>query len=362
MVDVCCQQVKRWSNSWAPAIDWSNGTYQQRALRGLHHIVKVNGLLGAGNHIAKVLPQAARSRLGIVSPSQVNAVFDVSGFAYSDQWGVNPAKAMLERVEKRQKQGERYFLLPQAFGPFENSEVRSVVRSYLDHAELVYVRDRISLRHVHDLMGENNERIKLCPDFTCLANKSTEGSIECDIPYVCIVPNCRMVDPRHGDSAGKYEEYLLMAVNEIHSLGWKVVLLNHEGKGDLELVERLASQIRQEIIIVRSGGARELKAILGGARAVVASRFHAIVSSLSQGIPVIGTGWSHKYEELFDEFEISELLWSLDCDSGDLSSVFESLARDSEYEVIRTKILAGALRYRRKAQELWSSLENTLNS
>ena len=51
-----------------------------------------------------------------------------------------------------------------------------------------------------------------------------------------------------------------------------------------------------------------MKKIIGGSLLLVGSRYHSIVAALSQCVPCVGLGWSHKYDTLFQDFGCESLL------------------------------------------------------
>jgi colanic acid/amylovoran biosynthesis protein len=57
--------------------------------------------------------------------------------------------------------------------------------------------------------------------------------------------------------------------------------------------------------------AAEVKSVIGDCDLLVGSRYHALIAALSQGIPVAAIGWSHKYEELLKEANLSANMLSL---------------------------------------------------
>jgi len=52
--------------------------------------------------------------------------------------------------------------------------------------------------------------------------------------------------------------------------------------------------------------AEELREHIGRCRFLVASRFHSMIAGLERGVPVMLVGWSHKYKEVLDMFELGE--------------------------------------------------------
>ena len=64
--------------------------------------------------------------------------------------------------------------------------------------------------------------------------------------------------------------------------------------------------------------AEELREHIGRCRYLVASRFHAMIAGLERQVPVMLVGWSHKYKEVLDMFEL-----------GEYATDFSSLSRES---------------------------------
>jgi polysaccharide pyruvyl transferase WcaK-like protein len=87
-----------------------------------------------------------------------------------------------------------------------------------------------------------------------------------------------------------------------------------------------------------------LKAALGQASAAVASRFHAVVGCLSQSVPTLAFGWSHKYRELLDDFGVAD--WVV-TPGTDPQAAITALLSDS----------AGSTRQKERLQELVDKVE-----
>ena len=73
-----------------------------------------------------------------------------------------------------------------------------------------------------------------------------------------------------------------------------------------------------------------LRYLIGRCEVFVASRFHAMVSSLATGVPTLVVGWSHKYGEVLDSVGLGE--WAIG---------HEALTHD-EFEVRMSRLLAEA--------------------
>lgn len=71
--------------------------------------------------------------------------------------------------------------------------------------------------------------------------------------------------------------------------------------------------------------AEQLREHIGHCRFLVASRFHSMIAGLERGIPVLLIGWSHKYQEVLDMFELGE--YATDFSNMSKDKLVEGFAR-----------------------------------
>jgi len=248
------------------------------------------------------VPKKLRDLYGVVIDQEIDVVLDASGFAYSDQWGDDPSILMAKSCKGWKKQGTKIVLLPQAFGPFTSSKIKDSIRAIADCADLIYAREQISYEHLISVTGER-PNIKVAPDFTNLmAGVLPEGYDAAD-KEICIVPNYRMIDKTSAEVSKAYQPFLEKCVNYLVESNQKSFLLIHEGANDLKLAKSIIENTGKNIPIVSETDPLKIKGILGASIGTIGSRFHGLVSALSQGVPSLATGWSHKYHMLFQDYD-----------------------------------------------------------
>ena len=302
---------------------------------------------------SRLIPARLRRRYGLILDSEVDVVLDAAGFAYSDQWGTEPALDLARSTKRWQRRGTKVILMPQAFGPFENREIRKAIRSAVENADLVMPRDATSYRHLTDVTGER-DYIRQYPDFTNLLEGVVPDDFDSGKHGVALVPNYRMIDKTSDVSGNSYVAFMKSCVQRLQELDARPFMLIHEGEDD----ERLAQEISSGAIpVVKEEDPLRLKGILGASRAVVASRFHALVSALSQGVPTVATGWSHKYTELFNDYGFPAGLLSIDDDASHANEMLESIVEASAAKLISTQLLEKSHRQKILAEEMWSEVE-----
>jgi len=257
-------------------------------------------------------------RYGIVTEKDVDVILDASGFAYGKQWGSRSLVHTAKEIKRFRESGKKYIFLPQAFGPFESTELKKLSHIVFSQANLVFPRDNDSFRAVLNCMPEAQitEHIIQSPDFTCLIEPKPYQEAEKLqnelIKKICFIPNNKMVSGFHHQNAEndeqQYINFFVQAGAFYQSNGWQVVLLNHEGREDQELCQKISSQLSEskKVAIKQNLSAVEIKAYIGNFDAVLSSRFHGCVSALTQGIPCLATSWSHKYQMLFQEYGLAD--------------------------------------------------------
>lgn len=284
-----------------------------------------------------ILPKYVKQRLGFVSPSKVDLVLDASGFAYGDDWPRSIAKSRILSGKKTTT-----ILLPQSLGPFYKKRSIKTANQISKRAKLIFSREQEGIKHFFSATGiEAN----YCPDITFIYKpKKTEDSAE--VPTdVLIIPNFQ-VYLREGET---YLINLSKIIFSILSLNRKVTFLNHEGEKDNNICETISQRVLKEkgikINTLCPTTGVEAKQLISRANLVFTSRYHGLISALSQQIPVACYGWSFKYRAIMNRFELPTIDLANpkeeDIDfllSQDYSGRFLSLSYKEELKKIKQEI------------------------
>ena len=326
--------------------------FQQRAKHGLWHRAEHRrGGVDLGKAI-DLLPRKWRRRYGFVTETEVDVILDAAGLAYSDQWGPSHAQELARRAVAWKKAGKKLILLPQAFGPFSSPEIRAAIKTVADHADLMFARDPVSLAYLTEVVGER-AHIRLAPDFTnLLAGEPTSITLPGPSP-VAIVPNARMLDKTDQTAAAIYLEFLLDCAEALQANGHTPFFLVHEGAADLAIAKQVVSAMAAPVKILCPDDALQAKTLLGGCTGVVSSRYHAIISALSQGVPAIGTGWSHKYTALFADYGCPDALVSVTDQKNDIEAALAPIIDPAKRGAYASELEDVVPRIKAKAMDVW---------
>lgn len=335
-------------------IKWPAGIRETLGALGKGNVREVARLCRDTALLASRPGEALFSR-GWIPGRRLDVMLDCSGYGYGDMWSLYRMGVRARYFAALKRQGTTVAMLPQAFGPFEKPEIRDAMRSILEQCDLVFARDEESRRHLAGLGIDRLGKIPVAPDVTHLLDGEPPADREDWFRRIAIVPNTRMLDRTSDTVRNGYIDFLARAVRSVKKHGLEPVLLIHEDN-DLPLVRQLSATPGCECPIFHDD-ALHLKGMLGAVRGVVASRYHACVSALSQGVPTIGTSWNHKYDALFDEYGCADLLLSPDGAPELLDTALARLIDATERERLASRLALAAGRQKQLVRGMWQKVD-----
>ena len=351
---------------------------QGRAKVGLQYVTWVdNRLPNSGliiNGLASLLPAPVRRNLQLVLNQEIDVLLDASGFSYTDQWGAGYAQRMAAKLSRLKAEGKKIILLPQAFGPFDDAQVRAAFENILLNSDLVFARDRVSYDYVRQFDAAG-DKLNLAPDFTNLVSGRVPDyfaqqtqDLASNKHRVCIIPNVRMLDKTEAKVREQYLVFLENCIQCLFDLKLNPFIMVHQTGKDYEIALNLQSKFSDRagyptdnpLSVIAETDPLAIKGIIGQCFLVISSRFHGIVSSLSQGVPCLATGWSHKYQMLFEDYGCSQLLINPLFTPAEIKTKIEQVATEPNRTEIVNTIKTAALEQKQLSQKMWQQVHQTI--
>lgn len=257
--------------------------------------------------------------------------------------------------------------LSQAMGPFNSLSNRLGARIFLNRCQKIYARGEITAKHLADfklkkpeihmaadiafsyrpefsLTDENPEKVE------ALVKKITQ--LKQEKKTVIVFSPSTVVLKRLGSPA--YEQLMLDAIKKIDRPDIHYVFLPNSNREGIEktsnndiiickmmhtLAEsQLDPELNSRIDWIEWGlNTKSIREIIRNTDLVVTSRFHCMVSALAECVPVYVIGWSHKYQEVLQMFELKEN--AIDFSRANAETLAAEIKRHlSEQELTRQKI------------------------
>ena len=338
------------------AVDHNFGQYGDRAMYGLLYNLEIQKF-GRSRLALSLMPDSFKKSVGLVHFEEIDAVLDASGFAFGDQHPPERTIRFADEVHKWRSSGKPVVLLPQALGPFETPLIRDAFTSIVKEASHVFARDPMSLAYA-EACGNVKGRITLAPDFTNLV-AVPEKSDSSRKDMACIVPNQRMIEKATDPELGAaYVPMLCKCIEYLKEKGVASFLLIH-GSHDATLIEPIQRSLGYQLEVVRESDPVEIKWILGQSFLVIGSRFHALVSALSQTVPSIATSWSHKYEMLFKDYGCHELVMPVDVNRETIEAAIDGAIGEGR-EALIDKLKVASASLKGQSREMWNKVDELL--
>lgn len=213
----------------------------------------------------------------------------------------------------------------QALGPFDDVITRTAARTVLGRLASICARGPRTHAHVEAL--RLSTRVVEAADLAfCMDVPDTAIDrarlLAPAVPYVTVAPSA--VVRAYCDEIGvDYVGLMCESIDRITSSGFDVALMPHSYRptntpsrmndGPLcdEILAGLADSNRATLI-AGTEPPTVLRALIGKSEALVTSRFHGMISALATATPVVVVGWSHKYQEVMDAFELAHCVMPFD--------------------------------------------------
>ena len=124
-------------------------------------------------------------------------------------------------------------------------------------------------------------------------------------------------------TGGDYAQIVADFIASLQARGRKVALIPHSVRtgtdkthnNDLPLCRDVFARLPSSdgvLFVDHELSSQQLRWLIGQCELFVASRFHAMVSSLAMAVPTVVIGWSHKYREVLEMFGAEE--WAFGSD------------------------------------------------
>lgn len=330
-----------------------NSSYEKRARLGLYQKLWFSKFgIPLGMYFGRYIHKRLREYYGLVCHEEIKIVLDASGFSYTDQGGPGSSVLMTNAIKRWKKNNTKVVLLPQAMGPFTSKQIRNAFAQVVEKADLVFPRDEISYKHVTDLVGEQKHVIQ-APDFTNLVKGVVPEEFKGKEGRFCIIPNYRMIDKTSPEESRKYIPFLVNCTQNLLKQKIRPFILIHGGEQDYWLAKEVCKQCGEELEIVREVNPLKIKGIIGTCRGVISSRFHGLVSALSQGVPALATGWSHKYEMLFADYSFLEGCISVDSSDSEIKKGIVQITDETNVAQLKQKLTEAAQIQKQRSEKMW---------
>lgn len=278
---------------------------------------------------------------------------DISGYAIGSNWDPKVCNDYLDCIEHALAYDIPVYLLPQSFGPFDYENEAGLAidkrtRRLFPGVKQIFAREqegydalvnRYGLTNVtltHDMVLSS--RIE---DYSpALREKPVFRLPEIPENSVVLIPNVRVGDSGVNDPLTVYTTAARSALEK----GLYVYITYHSTQ-DRELCTAVKAAFGDDdrvVLLEHDHSCMEFNELVKKFRFAIASRFHAIVHALKNGVPCVALGWATKYGNLMGLFGQEDYVFDLrkPLELTAVEKTLQDMARNwqQEWETIRAAL------------------------
>lgn len=224
--------------------------------------------------------------------------------------------------------GKKIVKFSQALGPFNNELNKTCAKFFLPKLDLIVARGRITKAHLNSL-GLTN--VIIGADVAFSLNVGHEHLIIAEklIKFnnskklIGIAPSSvieEFCEKKNIDYSQIMADFINLLISK---KDFNIVIVPHSIRknskkrknNDLIISEKIFRKVENHercLLISDELDSRELRCIIGKCDYFIASRFHSMISSLAMEVPTLVCGWSHKYLEVLEMFDMEEYCMDYD--------------------------------------------------
>lgn len=289
---------------------------------------------------------------------KVDLLLDASGYAYGDTWGSGKTEKAL-RLFLSLKSAKK-IIMPQSLGPFTEDDTKLGFQKLAEASEVIYARDSVSYENAKQVIP-NHPNLKQAPDFTFDLEPIRPNNPLLPKHFVSIIPNHRLTMPEHGGENKAYINFLAFCFKKVEAAGHSAILITHDTKHDIETAKSLENVLGKKIVILSYGDVRHIRWIILHSTFVISSRFHGLINALTQDVPVIGMGWTHKFKCLMTEYGCERYLVNLGDSEQKIGELISEMFNESKRNELISTISTMKVQQQAVSEQMWKEIERLVS-
>ena len=273
---------------------------------------------------------------------ECDAVLDETGISFADSRGFVMNTYAFVRAAVPLLVGTSVMKYSQAMGTFHSFWNRFLAKWILPKLKLICVRGEGTFENLKQIGITKNVRICADGAFTMPDSEKHDAMVNevCakDTFYddnVIALSISSVVEIKCKKLSIPYKEIMQQFTDYLTEQGYHVLFIANAARidsvktsnNDLMICDAVYEGVKNKNMVRwyhKEMDAEEIRAYIGKSRVLVASRFHAMIGALEKKVPVLLVGWSHKYQEVLDMFQLGQYV----IDFSNLT--YESLIKEFE--------------------------------